>query len=325
MSTVAMEVSLDTAFFGGNSYARSTSSRKDKRTTFFDLPAEIRNEIYLLALPLHIRNTEQTWMTEETAYFYKKLFSKFGLLRTCRQARHEVTSMIWVGRQVVFPYHASSTIQILGWWLTTIVTADLGNQIPPFALQATKAPGSSECKTCFDHFIISIDVLRNRIRVADISWCCWPQEQLLKTLSAVQAVLDMSFGPYQQQSADTLMRFADMLLVYGLSACWYAGKDSEWVSDGLESEQGDFCVRFTGRSARQMPKMLEEDYMSSVQVGPAISLPPSCPYPISWVRQAPEVLGEAPYSVIPFDTTQPLSPSYSESISGYSESNIGFT
>ncbi|KAI7365072.1 hypothetical protein KC354_g5184 [Hortaea werneckii] len=192
-----MEVPLDTAFFGGDSYARPTSSRKDKRMTLFDLPAEIRNEIYLLALPSHIRNTEQqTWMTEETAYFYKKLFGKFGLLRSCRQARHEVTSMIWVGRRIVFPYHASSTVQILGWWLTTFVTAGLRDQIAPFALQATKAPGSSEYTRCFDHLIISIDVLRNRIRVADVSWCCWPQEQLLKTLSAVQAVLDMSFGPY---------------------------------------------------------------------------------------------------------------------------------
>ncbi|KAI6906221.1 hypothetical protein KC318_g1637 [Hortaea werneckii] len=320
-----MEVPLDTAFFGGISYARSRSSGKDKRTTFFDLPAEIRNEIYLLALPSHVRNAEQqTWMTEETAYFYKKLFSRSGLLRSCRQARHEVTSMIWVGRQFVFPYHASSTVQILGWWLTTFVTAGLGNQIPPFALQATKADGSSECTTCFDHFIISIDVLRNRIRVADISWCCWPQEQLLKTLSAVQAVLDMSFGPYQQQSADTLMRFADMLLVYGLSACWYSGKDSEWVSNELETDQGDFRVRFTGRSARRLPKLLEEDTLSSAQVVPAKPLPPSFPYPISWVKQAPEVLGEATFSIVPFDTTQPLSPSYSESISGYSQSEFGF-
>ncbi|KAI7658793.1 hypothetical protein KC319_g9145, partial [Hortaea werneckii] len=150
--------------------------------------------------------------------------------------------MIWVGRQVVFPYHASHTVQTLGWWLTTLVTADLGHLIPPFALQATKARGTSECSRCCDNFIISIDVLRNRVRVADISWCCWPQDQVLKTLSAVQAVLDVSFGPYQRQFADTLMRFADMLLVYGLVACWYAGKDKEWVSDELESEQGEFRV-----------------------------------------------------------------------------------
>ncbi|GAB1730736.1 hypothetical protein NU195Hw_Modified_262t1 [Hortaea werneckii] len=321
-----MQAPLDTAFFRGNHpYPQSTSSREGKRTRFFDLPAEIRNEIYLLALPPYIRNTEQTWMTEETAYFYKKLFRKFGLLRTCRQTRHEVTSMIWVGRQVVFPYHASHTVQTLGWWLTTLVTADLGHQIPPFALQATKARGTSECPRCCDHFIISIDVLRNRVRVADISWCCWPQEQVLKTLSAVQAVLDVSFGPYQRQSADTLMRFADMLLVYGLGACWYAGKDKEWVSDELESEQGDFRVRFTGKSARRPPKLLEEDTLSSVQVGPRNLPLQAAGIQRRWqARIASEALGEATFSIIPFDTTQPLSPSYSESISGYSESEFGF-
>ncbi|KAI6856412.1 hypothetical protein KC338_g8454 [Hortaea werneckii] len=297
-----MEAPLDTAFFGGDHpYPQSTSSRKGKRTTFFDLPAEIRNEIYLLALPPYIRNTEQTWMTEETAYFYKKHFRKFGLLRTCRQTRHEVTSMIWVGRQVVFPYHASHTVQTLGWWLTTLVTADLGHQIPPFALQATKARGTSACQRCCDHFIISIDVLRNRVRVADISWCCWPQEQVLKTLSAVQAVLDVSFGPYQCQSVDTLMRFADMLLVYGLVACWYAGKDKEWVSDELESEQGDF--RIGPRNPSLQASGIQRHWQA---------------------RLASEALGHATFSITPFDTTQPLSPSYSESISGYSESEFGF-
>ncbi|KAI7502121.1 hypothetical protein KC367_g2418 [Hortaea werneckii] len=320
-----MEAPLDTALFAGNPNFQSASSWVEKRTTFFGLPAEIRNEIYLLALPPYIRSTEQTWMTEETAYFYKKLFSKFGLLRTCRQARHEVTSMILVGRQVVFPYHASYTVQILGWWLTTLVTADLGNQIPPFALQATKARGSSECTRCFDNLVISIDVLRNRVRVADISWCCWPQEQVLKTLSAVQAVLDVSFGPYQPQSADTLMRFADMLLVYGLGACWYAGKDKEWISDELESDQGDFRVRFTGRSARRPPKMLEEDTLSSVQIGPRNPSLQASGIQRHWQPTlTSEALGHATFSIIPFDTTQPLSPSYSESISGYSESDFGF-
>lgn len=320
-----MEVALDTALFGGDPLPQSASSRVGKRTTLFELPAEIRNEIYLFALPPYIRNTEQTWMTEDTAYFYKKLFRKFGLLRTCRQTRHEVTSMIWVGRQVVFPYHASHTVQTLGWWLTTLVTADLGHQIPPFALQATKARGTSACQRCCDHFIISIDVLRNRVRVADISWCCWPQEQVLKTLSAVQAVLDVSFGPYQCQSADTLMRFADMLLVYGLVACWYAGKDKEWVSDELESEQGDFRVRFTGESARRPPKMLEQDTMSSVQIGPRNPSLQASGIQRHWqARLASEALGHATFSITPFDTTQPLSPSYSESISGYSESEFGF-
>ncbi|KAI7190038.1 hypothetical protein KC363_g4588 [Hortaea werneckii] len=233
--------------------------------------------------------------------------------------------MILVGRQVVFPYHASSTVQILGWWLTTLVTADLGHQIPPFALQATKARGSSECTRCFDNLVISIDVLRNRVRVADISWCCWPQEQVLKTLSAVQAVLDVSFGPYQQQSAETLMRFADMLLVYGLSACWYAGKDKEWISDELESDQGDFRVRFTGRSARRPPKLLEESTLSSVEFKLARPYLQSFPCATSLPGRESEALGEATFSIIPFDTTQPLSPSYSESISGYSEPEFGFT
>ena len=212
-------------------------------TSFLDLPAELRNEIYALVLPELCQPGVLIRITRETSRRFFRLHVKLGLLSTCRQIRQEVSSLFWIGPRFVFPYEAA-TRDVFAQWLLVVGTAGLLHRVRPFLIEASKG-SQSDCEICHERLIISLDVSRRKVRVAAASHCCWDTTQVHGVVLQLHALLDFWGGVRWRVRSEHALGFADQVTRFALGPCWYSGfRRVTWELTEPTEDKDDFGVVF---------------------------------------------------------------------------------
>jgi len=147
----------------------TTKERNMARTSFLDLPPELRNRIYHLTLikdtPINIVGAlEHT--DERTA---------FALLQASRQLRNEAISIYHADNIFCFSIQDPTLEEHLIKWLTLTARLGLLTKSKPFLLYDTKdGDGKDEikCAKCKDDLGVVVSLQQRQVRISNDKLCC---------------------------------------------------------------------------------------------------------------------------------------------------------